>query len=139
MRDADREAEAISGTVSARFWHQVEMLLKARWISFAECRGSKAKATRALAPSRCLKGDSAKAHEMLANLDTLAKQHWVTPYFYAMIYVGLGDKTRAFAALDRAYEAHSWYMATIGVDPKLDPLRSDPRFDKLLAEVGLNR
>jgi tetratricopeptide (TPR) repeat protein len=86
-----------------------------------------------------LKGDSAKAYEMLANLDALAKQHWVTPYFYAMIYVGLGDKTRAFAALDRAYEAHSWYMATIGVDSKLDPLRSDPRFDKLLAEVGLNR
>lgn len=31
----------------------------------------------------------AKVHEMLANLDALAKQHWVTPYFYAMIYVGL--------------------------------------------------
>jgi eukaryotic-like serine/threonine-protein kinase len=86
-----------------------------------------------------LKGDPAKAHEMLTNLDALAKQHWVTPYFYAMIYVGLGDKTRAFAALNRAYEAHSWYMAVFGVDPKFDPLRSDPRFDKLLADVGLNR
>jgi eukaryotic-like serine/threonine-protein kinase len=85
-----------------------------------------------------LKGDSAKAHEMLANLDAIAKQHWVTPYFYAMVYVGLGDKDRAFAALDRAYQGRSWYMSVIGVDSKLDPIRSDPRFDKLLAEVGLN-
>jgi serine/threonine protein kinase/TolB-like protein/cytochrome c-type biogenesis protein CcmH/NrfG len=112
----------------------VEAFQKARKLepSFAEPVAS-------LGMAYGLKGDSAKAHEMLTDLDTLAKQHWVTPYFYAMVYVGLGDKNRAFAALDKAYDARSWYMAGIGVDAKLDPLRSDPRFDKLLAEVGLNR
>jgi hypothetical protein len=48
-----------------------------------------------------------------------------------------GDKDRAFAELDKAYEARSWYMAVMGVEAKLDNLRSDPRYDKLLAKVGL--
>jgi eukaryotic-like serine/threonine-protein kinase len=112
----------------------VEAFQKARKMepSFAESVAS-------LGMAYGLQGDSAEARQMLANLDTLAKQHWVSPYFYAMVYVGLGDKDRAFAALDKAYDARSWYMAGIGVDAKLDPLRSDPRFNKLLAEVGLNR
>ncbi len=84
-----------------------------------------------------LKGDRKTAQDMLAELDARAKKHWVEPYFYAMIYAGLGDKDRAFAELDKAYEARSWYMAVVGVDSKLDSLRSDPRFAKLLAEVGL--
>ncbi|MGA8230457.1 MAG: hypothetical protein WB795_03165, partial [Candidatus Acidiferrales bacterium] len=75
--------------------------------------------------------------DMLAELDARAKKQWVEPYYYAMIYAGLGDKDRAFAELDKAYEARSWYMAVVGVDSKLDSLRSDPRFAKLLAEVGL--
>jgi hypothetical protein len=74
---------------------------------------------------------------MLAKLDARAKKQWVEPYYYAMIYAGLGDKDRAFAALDKAYEARSRYMAVVGVDSKLDTLRSDPRFAKLLAEVDL--
>jgi hypothetical protein len=47
-------------------------------------------------------------------------KHWVAPYYYAMIYAGLGDKDRAFAELDKAYEARSWYMAVVGVDSKFD-------------------
>jgi hypothetical protein len=74
---------------------------------------------------------------MLAELDARAKKQWVEPYYYAMIYAGLGDKDRAFTELDKAYEARSSYMAVIGVDSKVDSLRSDSRFAKLLVEVGL--
>jgi eukaryotic-like serine/threonine-protein kinase len=94
-------------------------------------------AVASLGWAAALKGDRKIAQDMLAELDARAKNHWVEPYFYAMIYAGLGDKDRAFAELDKAYEARSWYMAVIGVDSKLDSLRSDPRFAKLLAEVGL--
>ena len=94
-------------------------------------------AVASLGWAAALKGDSKTAHDMLAELDARAKKHWVEPYFYAMIYAGLGDKDRAFAQLDKAYEARSWYIAVVGVDPKLDNLRSDPRFDKVLAEAGL--
>jgi serine/threonine protein kinase/tetratricopeptide (TPR) repeat protein len=94
-------------------------------------------AVASLGWAAALKGDRKTAQDMLAELDARAKKHWVEPYFYAMIYAGLGDKDRAFAELDKAYEARSWYMAVVGVDSKLDSLRSDPRFAKLLAEVGL--
>ena len=82
-------------------------------------------------------GDTKTAQAMLAELDVRAKKHWVEPYFYAMIYAGLDDKDRAFAELDKAYEARSWYVAVAGVDSKLDNLKSDPRFDILLDKVGL--
>jgi eukaryotic-like serine/threonine-protein kinase len=94
-------------------------------------------AVASLGWAAALKGDRKTAQDMLAELDARAKRHWVEPYFYAMIYAGLGDKDRAFAELDKAYEARSWYLAVVGVDSKLDNLRSDPRFAKLLAEVGL--
>ena len=94
-------------------------------------------AVASLGWAAALKGDRKTAQEMLAELDARAKKQWVEPYYYAMIYAGLGDKDRAFAELDKAYEARSWYMAVVGVDSKLDSLRSDARFAKLLAEVGL--
>jgi TolB-like protein/Tfp pilus assembly protein PilF len=94
-------------------------------------------AVASLGWAAALKGDRKTAQEMLAELDPRAKKQWVEPYYYAMIYAGLGDKDRAFAELDKAYEARSWYMAVVAVDSKLDSLGSDPRLAKLLAEVGL--
>jgi eukaryotic-like serine/threonine-protein kinase len=96
-------------------------------------------AVASLGWAAALSGDSKTVQQMLAELDARAKKQWVEPYFYAMIYAGGGDKDRAFAELDKAYEARSWYMAVMGVDAKLDNLRSDPRFDKLSAQVGLPR
>jgi eukaryotic-like serine/threonine-protein kinase len=84
-----------------------------------------------------IKGDRKQVQDMLAQLDVLARQHWITPYFYAIIFAGLGDKDRAFAALDRAYDARSWYMAVLAVDSKFDNLRTDPRMEKLVEKVGL--
>jgi len=94
-------------------------------------------AVASLGWAAALKGDRKTAQDMLAELDARAKKQWVEPYYYAMIYAGLGDKDRAFAELDKAYEARSWYMAVVGVDSKLDSLRSDSRFARLLVEVGL--
>jgi len=111
----------------------IQSIEKARQLQphFAEAIGS-------LGWASALKGDRKTAQQMVAELDTLSKTQWVEPYFYAIVYAGLGDKDRAFAALEKAYAARSWYMAVMDVDAKLDNLRSDPRFAKLKAEVGLN-
>jgi hypothetical protein len=56
-----------------------------------------------------------------------------------MIHVGLGDHDRAFALLEKAYEARSWYLTWLKVEPTLDPLRKDPRYADLMRRVGFER
>ena len=55
---------------------------------------------------------------------------------YAEIYASLGDLDRAFAALDRAWQIKDPGLLGLKVDPFLDPLRRDPRFDALLDTIG---
>lgn len=52
------------------------------------------------------------------------------------IYAALGDHDRAITLLDRAIKDRLALPFNL-VDPKLDPLRSDPRFTELLHRVGL--
>ena len=54
----------------------------------------------------------------------------------AAIYSALGDNDRAIAALEKGVQSHS-LLAFVFVDPQLDSLRSDPRFQQLLRRVGL--
>ena len=56
---------------------------------------------------------------------------------YQLAYAGLGDKESAFAALEKSYQERIGRMVWLNVDPLLDPLRSDPRFNDLVRRVGL--
>ncbi len=55
----------------------------------------------------------------------------------AGLYARLGNKDKAFECLERSYQKHEWLVAFLQVEPELDPLRDDPRFDDLVARVGL--
>jgi TolB-like protein len=57
-------------------------------------------------------------------------------FSYAQIYAQLGDKERAFGALNRASEVHDSYLLELKVNPFMDPLRSDPRYAALVRKVG---
>jgi hypothetical protein len=61
----------------------------------------------------------------------------VSPFEIALIYVGLGDTSRAFEWLERAYLERSDLLVYLKVDPRLDPIRSDRRFKDLVARVGI--
>ncbi len=61
------------------------------------------------------------------------------PFYYAIAYASIGDKNKAFEWLERAYEVRLRFVATIGVEPALDSLRSDPRFGELLKKIGLEQ
>jgi hypothetical protein len=56
-----------------------------------------------------------------------------------MIYLALGDKDRALAGLEKAYEVRSQWLFLLKVDKIFDPLRSEPRFIELLNKVGLDK
>jgi len=65
-----------------------------------------------------------------------AKPEVTNPGFLAEIHALLGEKDEAFACLEKAYEQHHIRLGLIKVNPGLDPLRSDPRFQDLLLRMN---
>jgi TolB-like protein len=72
-----------------------------------------------------------------ANLPENPPEAYATPYGMAILYARLGDKDQALAWLEKAYDQRELAMTEIGIEPALDSLRSDPRFQNLLRRVGL--
>jgi adenylate cyclase len=83
-----------------------------------------------------ISGQQGSARELLEELEAQAGTTDVT-FFAALIDVGLGETDAAFDWLDRAVEERSGSARYLIVDARLDPLRDDPRFAALLAQVGL--
>lgn len=69
----------------------------------------------------------------------LQEQPEALPQDVAHFYARLGDKDKAFAWLEKAYEERSESLTWLKVDPAYDPLRADPRFNDLLRRVGLSQ
>lgn len=78
-----------------------------------------------------------EARKILAELQRSSKDSHVPATDTALIYAGLGDKDKAFAQLAKAYEEHAFTLSNLKVEPRFDPLHSDPRFDDLLRRIGL--
>jgi hypothetical protein len=74
-----------------------------------------------------------EAVDIVRRLEAQARQEFVRGYLSALIYAGLGDKTKAIDYLKREYLNHNNIGPTgIRVDAILDGLRSDPRFEALM-------
>jgi TolB-like protein/Tfp pilus assembly protein PilF len=81
-------------------------------------------------------GQKEKATELIRGLEDRPKHEFVRGYIVALIYIGLGDKTKAIDCLEREYLDHDNIdTAWIRVDPMLDPLRGDPRFEALAEKI----
>ncbi len=83
-----------------------------------------------------LSGNRSEALKLVQQLNELSKNRYVSPLDVTYVYAGLREKEQAFAWLERAYGERSWGMYRIKVDPKLDRLRSEPRFQDLLRRMG---
>ncbi|HJW31122.1 MAG TPA: tetratricopeptide repeat protein, partial [Saprospiraceae bacterium] len=55
-----------------------------------------------------------------------------------LVYVALGENDRAFEWLDKSALAHEEALCNLKVDPKMDPIRNDPRFAPLVERIGLH-
>jgi len=81
-------------------------------------------------------GQNEEARKILARLNEQRNTRRVAPYAMALIYLGLGDKERAIDELDRGYrDGETNYLFVIKVDPLLDDLRGDRRFEALVQKV----
>jgi len=86
-------------------------------------------------------GKTKEAQQVLSDLHDLSQakdaRRYVSPYTVAAIYAGLNDRDQAFKWLEQAYEERDVWLMNLKVDPVFVTLRSDKRFQDLLARAGL--
>ena len=92
-----------------------------------------------LARAYYLVGRKAEAQQLWDKLKALSEKQYVPAYSLALVQLGFGDKDEALRLLEKSYEDHAPFdsvdLGWILVDHRLDPLRSDPRFKKLITRI----
>jgi DNA-binding winged helix-turn-helix (wHTH) protein/tetratricopeptide (TPR) repeat protein len=81
-------------------------------------------------------GRTEEAQNVLQTLLAIARERYVPPYAMAMVHAGLGQLELALQWLERCYDARDVHLIFLTMDPKWDPLRSEPRFSNLLRRCG---
>ena len=83
-------------------------------------------------------GRQAEALRVIAQLQTMSSERYVSPYGLAQIYAALNDKEQSFKWLQIAYEGRAVWMSYLAVDPVFHGLHSDERFHELLGRIHLD-
>ena len=134
-RDAtDREALFLFGSVhtrQGRYAEAIQVLSKLPEGPFLVTK------LGALGEANALAGNVDEARAALKVLDALASTEYVSPRSAISIYAALREWDRAFEELDKACTDHCPWMPSINVDPRFDPVRTDPRFSDLLRRMRL--
>jgi TolB-like protein/DNA-binding winged helix-turn-helix (wHTH) protein/Flp pilus assembly protein TadD len=82
-------------------------------------------------------GKLAEARTLLKRLEQRSKTGFVPAYDLAVVNIGLGDKEAALRWLQKAYEEGDWAFIVFATEPRLDPVRSDPRFQGILKKLDI--
>jgi len=84
-----------------------------------------------------LAGNRTEAQEAFQELIKKSEQKYVSAYSLAQVHVALGEREKAFECLEKALTDKETGMIGLMSDPRLDPLRDDPRFEALLGKMSL--
>lgn len=82
-------------------------------------------------------GRRAETETLLRELEATARDGYVSPVAFAMLHLALGDLERALDWAERAYADRRGWLAYLKVNPMLDPLRQEPRFQALVKLMRL--
>jgi serine/threonine-protein kinase len=82
-------------------------------------------------------GREDEAREILAGLAARARVGYVSPVAFATVLLGLGDTRGALDWAERAVAERRGWPLYFRVNPVVDPLRGDPRFQDLLRRIGI--
>ena len=80
-----------------------------------------------------------EAAKKIKELEKIAREKYVSPYYFALAFTALGEKDKAFEWLEKAFAAREGRMTMIKADPLLKDLNSDSHFKELLKRVGLEK
>jgi TolB-like protein/Tfp pilus assembly protein PilF len=85
-----------------------------------------------LAAAYAAAGRVEEARALLATLDEMSRTRYISPYCLAIVYCYLNERERAFSLLEEALAIGDAWVTWVAVDPQLDCLRSNPRFNDLV-------
>jgi len=95
-----------------------------------------AELTALLAYALARSGERRQATALLAELQAKSAREFVQPFAVGLVHLGLGDHAAAVDCLERGYQERSWMTALIKVNPELDALRGDSRFEALVRRLN---
>lgn len=101
--------------------------------------GTVSEASSLLAYSYAVSGRRAEAQQVLGEMTQLSKRRYVQPYDFAIVHAGLGNRDRALEWLEKAHADKNHQITLITVVPEFESLRSDPRFERLVAQTRSGR
>ena len=89
----------------------------------------------ALAWGLAVAGRVDEARELLRELERPQGGQWTSPYQRGIVHAALGETGRALACLEEARDARDAWAVWVTVDPMLDDLRADPRFEEIAGPI----
>jgi Flp pilus assembly protein TadD len=93
--------------------------------------------TADLAYAYAMSGRRPEALQELAKLTEMSKRESVPSWAFAVVFTVLGDTEQAFKSLEKSYDERPSDLPNLRVDSRMEPLRSDPRYKRLLQRMGL--
>ncbi len=81
-------------------------------------------------------GHTDVANRLVASLEQRGKREYLPPYYMAALHAHRGERDLAFGELDRALRERTGALVWLRVDPALDPLRGDARFQRVIAAMA---
>ncbi len=91
----------------------------------------------ALGLAYAVSGKKAETMKLAEAFKAAAKKRYIPPTYFGMLFAGLGDKDKALVWLEKAFEERADGLTWLNVEPMLDEVRSDPRFQDLIRRIGL--
>jgi uncharacterized protein HemY len=73
---------------------------------------------------------------MIREAEARSQKEYVSQFSLAIAYIELGDIDKAFEALERSVTAKEDALISVRVNPRLDPIRNDPRFKELQHRIN---
>ena len=91
----------------------------------------------ALGLAYAVSGKKAETIKLAEAFKAAAKKRYIPPTYFGMLFAGLGDKDKTMLWLEKAYDDRADGLTWLNVEPMLDEVRSDPRFQDLIRRIGL--
>lgn len=140
-----RQALMLDADFAPAYWHLGMAYEQTKQYSDAIASAERAVALDAdnlvflasLGVAHAMAGQLDQARTILARLAEASRTRHVSAYHVAVIHIALGDTTAGIDWLERALEERSPWIGYLGVDPRVDPVRTHPRFQNLVGKAQL--